>query len=44
MSKRHRVNIPREFLAIRLRLSEAVRVSPDLMPFAGELIEVRSAI
>lgn len=41
--ERHRVNIPREFLAIRLRVSEAVGVAPEVMPFAGELIEVRSA-
>lgn len=39
----HRVNIPREFLAIRLRVSEAVGVTPENLPFAGELMEVRSA-
>jgi uncharacterized protein YPO0396 len=38
----HRVNIPREFLAIRLRISKAAGVAPEMMPFAGELIEVRS--
>jgi uncharacterized protein YPO0396 len=41
--ERHRVNIPRDFLAIRLRVSEAVGVAPESLPFAGELMEVRSA-
>lgn len=41
--ERHRVNIPREFLAVRLRVCEAAGVAPETMPFAGELIEVRSA-
>lgn len=41
--ERHRVNIPREFLALRLRLSQVADVAPETMPFAGELIEVRSA-
>lgn len=41
--ERHRVNIPREYLAIRARVSEAVDVAPDMLPFAGELIEVRDA-
>lgn len=40
--ERHRVNIPRDFLAIRLRVAEVAGVSPELMPFAGELMEVRS--
>jgi uncharacterized protein YPO0396 len=40
--ERNRVNIPREFLAVRLRVAEAVGVAPNLMPFAGELIEVRT--
>jgi uncharacterized protein YPO0396 len=40
--ERHLVNIPREFLAIRLRVSQAVGVAPEVMPFVGELIEVRS--
>ena len=40
--ERHRVNIPREFLAIRLRVSEAVGVAAETMPFVGELMEVRS--
>lgn len=41
--QRHRVNIPREFLAIRLRVAQAIGVPPDSMPFAGELMEVSSA-
>jgi uncharacterized protein YPO0396 len=40
--ERHRVNIPREYLAIRMRVCEAAGVPPETMPFAGELIEVRS--
>jgi uncharacterized protein YPO0396 len=40
--ERHRVNIPREFLAIRSRIADSVGVAADAMPFAGELIEVRS--
>jgi uncharacterized protein YPO0396 len=40
--ERHRVNIPREYLAIRMRVCEAAGVAPETMPFAGELIEVRS--
>jgi hypothetical protein len=40
--ERHRVNIPREFLAIRLRVAEAAGVAPASMPFAGELMEVRT--
>jgi uncharacterized protein YPO0396 len=39
--KQHRVNIPREFIAIRARVSQAVGVGPEAMPFAGELMEVR---
>ena len=38
----NRVNIPRDFLAVRLRISEALGIAPDAMPFAGELIEVRN--
>jgi uncharacterized protein YPO0396 len=41
--ERNRVNIPRDFLAVRLRISQAIGVAPDAMPFAGELMEVRSA-
>jgi uncharacterized protein YPO0396 len=40
--ERHRVNIPREYLAIRMRVCEAAGVAAETMPFAGELIEVRS--
>lgn len=38
--ERNRVNIPRVFVAVRARLAEAIGVSADQMPFAGELIEV----
>ena len=41
--ERHRVNIPREFLGLRLRIADSVKVAPETMPFAGEVIEVRSA-
>jgi uncharacterized protein YPO0396 len=41
--ERNRVNIPRHFLAVRARLAEAIGVTEDRMPFAGELMEVRSA-
>jgi uncharacterized protein YPO0396 len=41
--ERHRVNIPRQFLAIRAKLAEVIGVPEDRMPFAGELVEVRSA-
>ncbi len=40
--ERHRVNIPREFLAIRSHIAQAVGVTTETMPFAGELMEVRS--
>lgn len=40
--KRHRVNIPRHYLAVRARVAEAIGSSPDQMPFAGELMEVNS--
>jgi uncharacterized protein YPO0396 len=40
--ERNRVNIPREFHAIRMRVAQAIGVPTDRMPFAGELIEVRS--
>lgn len=40
--ERHRVNIPRDFLAIRSRVAQAIGVPIERMPFAGELIEVRS--
>jgi uncharacterized protein YPO0396 len=41
--EQNRVNIPREFLAIRLRLAESLDVLPEQFPFAGELMEVRGA-
>lgn len=41
--ERNRVNIPREFLAIRANLAESLDVSTDQFPFAGELMEVRPA-
>ena len=40
--EQHRVNIPREFLAVRLRISTALGVPPEVLPFAGELVEVKS--
>jgi uncharacterized protein YPO0396 len=40
--ERHRVNIPRQFLAIRAKLAEVIGVPEDRMPFAGELMEVKS--
>lgn len=40
--ERHRVNIPREFLAVRARMAQVVGVTTEAMPFAGELIEVRN--
>ena len=39
--ERHRVNIPRDFLSLRDRVARAVRVDPRVLPFAGELMEVR---
>jgi len=41
--ERHRVNIPRDFLAVRLKIAQALGITHDKMPFAGELMEVRSA-
>ncbi len=38
----HRVLIPREFLAIRSALVAATGIPADDLPFAGELIEVRT--
>lgn len=39
--KQRRSNLPAPMIALRERLCEAIRVAPDTMPFAGELIEVR---
>jgi uncharacterized protein YPO0396 len=38
--KSRRTNIPREQIDIRTRLTDAVGVPPDVMPFAGELLQV----
>jgi len=38
---RHRVNIPYEYLEIRARVARAVGVELTVLPFAGELMEVR---
>jgi len=40
--ERNKVNIPREFLGVRLRLCETLKVDTSAMPFAGELIEVKA--
>jgi len=37
----HRVNIPYQYLDIRSRVARAVGVEPSVLPFAGELMEVR---
>ena len=39
--RQRRSNLPAPMIALRERLCEAIRVAPDTMPFAGELIEVR---
>lgn len=39
--KQRRSNLPAPMIALRERLCAEIRVSPDTMPFAGELIEVR---
>lgn len=38
----NKVNIPRNFLLVRLRMCEALRVDTATMPFAGELMEVKT--
>ena len=38
----NKVNIPRNFLVVRLRLCEMLKVDTNTMPFAGELIEVKA--
>ncbi len=40
--ERHRVNIPRDYLGIRLRVAQSLDVSLERLPFAGELMEVRT--
>lgn len=39
--RRNRVLIPREFVALRLAVSEATGIAPEELPFAGELMEVK---
>jgi uncharacterized protein YPO0396 len=39
--EQNKVNIPRNFLGLRLRLCEILKVGTNTMPFAGELIEVK---
>ncbi len=39
--ERNNVNIPRNFLGVRLRLCEPLKVDITTMPFAGELMEVK---
>lgn len=39
--RRRRSNIPRQMLAVREALCEALDIAPDSLPFIGELIQVR---
>ena len=39
--EQNKVNIPRNFLGVRLRICETLNVDTNTMPFAGELIEVK---
>jgi len=39
--RQRRSNIPRQMLAVREALCEAVSIPPDALPFIGELIQVR---
>lgn len=39
--RRRRSNIPRRMLELRETLCNALRIAPDSLPFAGELIQVR---
>lgn len=39
--RRRRSNIPRQMLALRESLCEALGIVPDALPFVGELIQVR---
>lgn len=41
--RKHRVLIPREFVAIRAALSQATGIAIEELPFAGELMEVKAA-
>jgi|SRR5579884_460842 len=39
--ERNNINIPRNFLGVRFRICEALKVDISTMPFAGELMEVK---
>ncbi len=39
--RRRRSNIPRRMLELRETLCSALRIAPDSLPFAGELVQVR---
>jgi uncharacterized protein YPO0396 len=39
--RQRRSNIPRQMLAVRAALCEALSIAPDTLPFIGELIQVR---
>jgi uncharacterized protein YPO0396 len=39
--RQRRSNIPRQMLAVREALCEAISIPPDTLPFIGELIQVR---
>jgi len=39
--RQRRSNIPRQMLAVRDALCEAISIAPDTLPFIGELIQVR---
>jgi uncharacterized protein YPO0396 len=39
--RRRSSNIPRKLVELRAALSEQLRIAPDAIPFAGELIQVR---
>jgi uncharacterized protein YPO0396 len=39
--RQRRSNIPRQMLAVREALCEALSIAPDALPFIGELIQVR---
>lgn len=41
--EQNRVNIPRTFLGVRSKLCEALKITANAIPFAGELMEVKSA-
>jgi uncharacterized protein YPO0396 len=39
--RQRRSNIPRQMLALRETLCDALRIAPDTLPFIGELVQVR---